>query len=196
MFFTKLILSTWLHPGIHTQQIEQWATKTNLFFILALGRSGTTFLAKLLHQIPNTVVFHEPVQEDFKAYREAFNNPLAAKWYIHTFRKKEIYLRMRENHHVKSYGEVNSALRRHVEALKRAFPQATFIHLVRDGRDVVRSMMSRRTMQLDDPHTRGVMPHNQTLIHEMPGWSEWGPDCQETFYQICGAEMEANGYEI
>ena len=41
------------------------------------------------------------------------------------------------------YIEVNGYLRLSIHNLKLAFPDATFIHLVRDGRKVVRSMMSK-----------------------------------------------------
>ena len=57
-----------------------------------------------------------------------------------------------------TYGEVNSVLRRHVAALREAFPNAKFMHLIRDGRDVVRSAAARKTMTVEDSNTKGLYP--------------------------------------
>src|SRR5215204_3331714 len=127
--------------GVTNRQVEQWIASKKFFFILALGRSGTTFLAHLLNMASNALVFHEPIRSDIDAYRRAFFSPDEAERYIASFRKKEMYLRTRTKD-FRVYGEVNSLLRRHYDALSRHFPAAGFLHMVRDGRDVVRTMMS------------------------------------------------------
>ncbi len=99
---------------------------------------------------------HEPVPEDFEAYQRAFRDGRDAARYLR-FRKREIYLRARRTDG-RVYGEVNSVLRRHAAALKHAFPGAFFFHLVRDGRDVVRSLYSRQTMSAADANTRAIRP--------------------------------------
>jgi|Deesub1362A_J573_1020465.scaffolds.fasta_scaffold00470_10 hypothetical protein len=157
MRLSRKKIITRLNFWVTDREIEEWANNKNIFFILAIGRSGTKFLADLLNKAPDACVVHEPVKDDFQAYQEAFHSEEKAKRYIQGFRKKEIYLRVR-NQPIHSYGEVNSVLRRHCYALKEAFPNATFVHLVRDGRDVVRSMMSRKTMTADDPNTRRIYP--------------------------------------
>lgn len=142
---------------ISKRKIDTWAESKNIFFILAIGRSGTKFLADLLSKAPGAYVVHEPVRADFLAYQRAFHSEEEAMKYIQVFRKREIYLRCRDRK-INTYGEVNSALRRHCNALKHAFPKAVFIHLIRDGRDVLRSMMSRKTMTSEDPNTRLIYP--------------------------------------
>ena len=85
--------------------------------------------------------FTSQLPSDIDAYRRAFFRPEDAERYIASFRKKEMYLRTRLADFT-IYGEVNSLLRRHLHALSHHFPAAGFLHMVRDGRDVVRTMMS------------------------------------------------------
>jgi len=61
--------------GVTNRQVEQWIASKKFFFILALGRSGTTFLAHLLNLSSDAVVFHEPIRSDVDAYRRAFFSP-------------------------------------------------------------------------------------------------------------------------
>ena len=139
------------------EYLSDWKQETQIFFMLGTGRSGTQFLSTLLDKIPETHVAHEPVLTDFAAYIRAFHSESEAYKYVADFRQKEIYSRVR-NMRISSYGEVNGALRRHVEPLKEAFPHATLIHLVRDGRDVVRSVMSRSLFHQPHPMTRLLVP--------------------------------------
>lgn len=154
---TKYSLYTYLRFWVTERQIDRWVGSRNVFFILSIGRSGTAFLADLLNRAEGALVVHEPVREDFRAHQEAFHSEARARHYVRRFRKKEIYLRVRHEP-VETYGEVNSVLRRHCLALKEVFPKATFLHLVRDGRDVVRSMMSRATMTPADQNTKLIWP--------------------------------------
>jgi hypothetical protein len=177
--------SSWkmLHTGFrfwtNDTDIEAWIKNLdNIFFVLAIGRSGTGFLANLLDRIDQAAVFHEPVNEDSLAYQWAFKYQQTAGFYIKLYRKKEIYLRMQACPSARVYGEVNSWLRRHVLALKETFPHATFLHLVRDGRDVVRSMMARKTMTPDDPFTIRIQPKPDD-----PRSKEW-PE-MDRFARLC-----------
>ncbi|MHA1413969.1 MAG: hypothetical protein ACTSO4_15295, partial [Promethearchaeota archaeon] len=106
---------------------------------------------------PKAYVVHEPINIDHLAYQKAFHNRNYSFKYINEFRKKEIYLRVK-NKNIEIYGEVNSLLRRHFDALRMAFPKATFLLLIRNGKDVVRSLMSRETMTKKDPNTRYIYP--------------------------------------
>ena len=126
-------LSVRLRFWVSLRQVQQWADTTKLFFVLGMGRSGTALLARLLNQDPHAYVCHEPVRRDFRAGAEAQRNGQRAEHYVSSFRGKEIFLRASE-HGSPIYGEVNSALRHHVYALMTLFPDATYLHLVRDGR--------------------------------------------------------------
>lgn len=121
----------------------------SLYFVLAIGRSGTKWLADVLDSN------HEPIKEDSIAYRHAFHSPKLAKEYIRSFRSQAIE-KFKEGKD--TYGEVNSYLRRHTAALKEFYPEASFVHLVRDPKMCIRSMYSRGTMGPRDAGTVGIFP--------------------------------------
>jgi len=134
------------------EEIDEWFNSKRLFFILSIGRSGTKWLANLLNKALRALVVHEPFIEAIP-HQEAFHDP-----------KKEIYLRV-HNHDIDIYGEVNSFLRRHCEALRKAFPNAIILHLVRDGREVIRSIYSRETMLSGAYDTKYVCPKPEDPYH-------------------------------
>jgi len=104
------------------------------------------WLARLLNRCDGAYVAHEPVVEETWAHRDAIEDPRCAVDYLRRFRIKEICLRVREEApRCRVYGEVNGTLRRHIVALREVLPAATLIHVVRDGREVVRSLCNRGT---------------------------------------------------
>ncbi len=170
--------------SVTEDEVEKWLKNWRFFFILGFGRSGTAFMANFLNQAAGTHVFHEPAFEDFYAHARAHYNPKAAENYIHGFRKKEMCLRMR---HIPSgvYGETNGNLRCHANAIKKEFPNAPLLHLVRDGRDVVRSHMSRRTMTLKNPFSMSMHP-----VESDPWKDRWSG--MDRFARICWYWQEEN----
>lgn len=177
MYPLKLLVKTLLKFWITNKKVDKWFNEINPFFILSIGRSGTNFLSNLLNLVPRAYIEHEPVRNDFKSYQKAFYSQKRAYLYLKYFRKKEIYLRVRDKN-INSYGEVNSLLRRHSKALKILIPNVKIIHLVRDGRDVVRSGLSRRTMTKEDGHTRNIRP-----LKGEPWYDEWKH--MNRFEKIC-----------
>jgi hypothetical protein len=141
-------------------------------------------MAHLLNQPPTAHVFHEPVLEDFYAHLRAHYSLAAAERYFRGFRKKEIYIRMRGANPA-TYGEVNGLLRCHAQAIKNVFPEATILHLVRDGRDVVRSTMPRRTMTPRNPFSMFIHP-----IQTDPWRGRWSE--MDRFARICWFWQEEN----
>lgn len=169
---------------LNDPDVEEWFESKNLFFILSIGRSGTKFLANLLSKAPRALVVHEPFIESIP-HQEAFHDPDRAMRYIEGFRKREIYVRVRK-FDVDTYGEVNSFLRRHCLALKKVFPRAKLLHLVRDGRDVVRSMYSRETMMAGAYDTRMIYPRSGAWRDK---WSS-----MNRFERLCWYWMVENRY--
>jgi hypothetical protein len=165
-------------------KVENWATNWKFFFILGFGRSGTAFMANLLNQAKEAYVFHEPVLEDFYAHLRAHYNAKAAKRYMRGFRKKEIYSRIRLVP-PGVYGEVNGNLRCHSKAIYDTFPGAKLLHLVRDGRDVVRSAMPRRVMTTRNPLSLMIHPD-----HNDPWKADWND--MDRFARICWYWQEEN----
>ncbi|MFO8022450.1 MAG: sulfotransferase [Perlabentimonas sp.] len=156
-----------------------------LFFVLGFGRSGTKLLSKMLQEANlDAKIQHEPFFKDAQEQQNAFVvGEEAAQKYIHFERGEFIKA---EASSVSTYGEVNSLLRRHAASLKTSFPHAKFVHLARNGKDVIRSLMSRRTMLSGDPNSSGIVP---TDINPFPG--EW--DDADRFERLCwywAKEME------
>jgi hypothetical protein len=161
-----------------------WFKERTVFFALGMGRSGTNFLARLLGDCPEAAVFHEPIVEDLEAFVEAFKSTDAARRYLDAFRVRRMYDLVKDRE-IRVYGEVNSALRYHAPALKAAFPDAKLMHLVRDGRDVVRSVMSRHHYM---PGTSGHL-----ALEPLPSdhlYTRW-PDLSR-FEKVCWLWADAN----
>lgn len=121
-----------------------------VFLVTSTGRTGTTWLADLLNAPrEGRLVVHEPVPWEQIAHVAAINKPHSAMNYVERFRCRDMAKRVK---HVgcREYGEVNGPLRRHVPALRRVVPSLTTIHLVRNGRDVVTSILNRATLTKQD----------------------------------------------
>ena len=126
------------------KEISDWYNTHTLFFGFAFFRSGTTFLADFLNKnLLDTIVQHEPNVSDYLYYTKALQSEVVTNNYIEDYRLKEIYHRIHP-YPIRVYGEINPFLRRHCGALKQFCPQAKQFHLVRDGSDVVRSLMTRK----------------------------------------------------
>lgn len=116
------------------------AGPTRIFFILALGRSGTNFLASLLARDRRGCVHHEPYPLDrtLMLLRHAGGCDRAVDQLLEA-RFEGLLQRAGA---MEFYGEVNSYLRYEADWLRRRF-DPLLIHLVRDGRDFVRSAWVR-----------------------------------------------------
>tara|TARA_B110001450_G_scaffold42456_1_gene38594 strand:- start:8672 stop:9430 length:759 start_codon:yes stop_codon:yes gene_type:complete len=130
-------------------------SKINYIFITGFGRSGTTFLSHLLSQCIDFRAFHEYVgNREFELL----------SWYLGTSYSKP-YL---ENQKVRieqdpqignKFIDVNGAYRNCVDEVEEVFKPLKTFHLVRDPRNVVRSLYTRR----DDKKIHFI-PKNETDI--------------------------------
>ncbi len=137
-------------------------------FITGMGRSGTKFLASLLSPIEGVQAEHE-----FIGNREFW----LLSWYLPHDVYAEIYLQkikkeVEKKTNQKLFIDVNSMLQNCVPTLNKVFTPTKIFHLVRDPRDVVRSLYTRR---------------NEKNIHLVPKTREdmgkWMDG--DKFYQIC-----------
>ncbi len=89
------------------------------------------------------------------------------------------------------------------------------MHLIRDGRDVVRSQYEassgRKPFEVVCETWAGVIDVCSDLpavrledllakqatypSHRLPHWTDWPDDMTETFWRVCGEQMRRHGYE-
>lgn len=106
-----------------------------MLIVTGCGRSGTKFTSRLFF------LEHEPRNEDFKAFFKCFKDKdLSGEYVRQNFTGHE--------------RESNSLLAVHVGAIKRLFPKATIIHLIRNPIDSVLSFMSAELYDKDSKITR------------------------------------------
>jgi hypothetical protein len=172
----------------------------NIFFIVSTGRTGTQWLANLLNKAAGTYVVHEPVPNEWHNHAQVIMQPETAQEYLYTYRFREIALRMHE-HPSQIYGEVNSALRFHICALRELLPKCKIIHLVRDGRAVVRSVMNRRLSSHRTPlYTQITPPIDDEYTarwHELSDFEKvcWGWQAENRFMRL-NTELRARFEDI
>jgi len=177
---TRTMMYFWLSD----ERIDEWLNSVTSFFLLGVGRSGTKFFAELLNKTNYTRVYHEPVTEDFLAIANAHKSREDAVTYMNKFRKKAMYV-LGKKEGVKIYGESNSNLRFHAEALKLTIPNVKIIHVVRDGRDVVRSIMAKKHYLNGAKGHYNLIPNaDDPLLREWHGLSR--------FEKICWLWLNAN----
>ena len=120
----RLRISLLLH-GILRRSTSGKFDRFSCFSGSALVRSGTTFLANLLNrEIANTITLHEAVIDDYWSYRRAFYSEAEALRYIRSFRRNEIFLRLRGTR-IRVYGEINPFLGAMRWLSRRSFPMPT-----------------------------------------------------------------------
>jgi len=164
----------------HAESCTQWQDSLPFFFGFSSYRSGTVFLTNILKsEFPDWHIEHEANVDDYWNYPKVMRNEEEASKYFNEFRKAEICCRVGEDKSgVSGYGEVNPFLRLHAGAVKQAFPKAKLFHVVRDGRDVVRSIMSREILNRKDPMNRLIAPPAND-----PYVEEW--DSMSRFEKVC-----------
>jgi hypothetical protein len=133
-------------------------------FIVSCGRSGTTMLRAMLERggeiaIPPESYF--PVSLHRRHWRSvfdpsAFGEDLGAnvrfrEWGMpvpdltgaadYADAVRSVFSAYAERHGARRYGDKTPAFVLHVELLAGLFPEARFVHLIRDGRDVARSLV-------------------------------------------------------
>jgi hypothetical protein len=154
------------------------------FFILAMGRSGTNFLASLLTGAEGALVYHEPVAEDLKyfglRYAGQFNKVMDG--YLEK-RFQMLLKNIPQEYSV--YGEINSYLRYEVDWLKKEL-NPVLIHLVRDGRDFVRSAYIRDAYTNDERNVT-IVPRDQDSIAEK--WED-----MDRFQKLCWYWKHTNDF--
>jgi len=122
---------------------EKMADELNFNFIVSTGRTGTKFLANFFNSFKNIFSAHQPIP-NFGELRVKFpigmvNRKDAKKVII----EKRITTLKQLSSSNSYYLESNSSLFSLIPLFEEVFPNCRIFHIVRDGRDFVRSGMSR-----------------------------------------------------
>jgi Sulfotransferase family len=125
------------------------------FFIVSSGRSGTAMLHKALSAAPGVEMHHE--------YMVQITQPLAVKRYLGLIGEEECRrviaetqdaaLRYCEAGH---WGDSSNKLSWLIPDLAALFPQARFVHLVRDGRKVCSSYFHKLGAECYDDRSTAI----------------------------------------
>lgn len=118
-----------------------------MFFVLNVGRSGSRTIAQVLSQSPSCTCLHEPeplLLAELHGYR--------AGTVAHDELVEALRTSRREDEE-EVCGESSNRLALGVPALRDAFPDASYLWLVRDGRAMVSSAMQRGWYDRDEADT-------------------------------------------
>ncbi|MDA3792587.1 MAG: sulfotransferase [Elusimicrobia bacterium] len=146
-----------------------WSSK-KMVFIVSTGRTGTKFLARFFNKYDGIYALHEPrpdfLAEGIKYAAGKLSDNKAVD--ILKSNRSAIYREVvRRGDGI--YVESNNRLFALLKPLKKTFKDAKIIHIVRDGRDYVRSGMSRNWYKKSDSTLR----LEATLFPDDPYFEKW-----------------------
>ncbi len=129
----------------------------NPIFVVGAPRSGTTFLGKCLGELPEISYHFEPIATKAAAryLYEGHWGLVRARWFY-----RNVYAWLMRIH---ADGDLRFAEKTPrnafvMLALLRMFPDASFIHIIRDGRDAALSLSERPWLQAAERDSKRVEP--------------------------------------
>jgi hypothetical protein len=151
------------------------------FFIISSGRSGTAMLHKALSAVPGVEMHHE--------YMVQIAQPLAVKNYLGLIGEEDCRRIITETHGAAiryspaaHWGDSSNKLSWLIPDLAALFPQARFVHLVRDGRKVSSSYFHKLADECYDDRSTAIFQaylDDPALAAPPPEKKYWWPlPCQ------------------
>jgi hypothetical protein len=126
------------------------------FFIVSSGRSGTAMLQKALCAVPGVEMHHE--------YMIQITQPLGVKRYLGLIGEEECRHILAKTHgaalrysEASHWGDSSNKLSWMVSDLAALFPEARFVHLVRDGRKVCSSYFHKLADECYDDRSTAIL---------------------------------------
>ncbi|GAB4547327.1 MAG: hypothetical protein Fur002_23220 [Anaerolineales bacterium] len=145
-------------------------------FVLSTGRVGTETLDALLQLAENLFSYHEPTPTLYRLSKAAYQhetNPLAKEILTQSFLAARQDLLDYSLKGGKGYAETSPQVTFLAPVIAEALPQARFIHLVRDPRDVVRSGMRRKWYAGHSYDATRITPRPQDSAASL--WGAYAP---------------------
>ncbi len=138
-------------------------------FITSTGRTGTDFFTTLFNDyVGNAWSLHEP----WPAFRRRSHQLITRR---PTFFEKHYFMWPRLRRHSKQreewYVETNYHLATAIDFLRDVFPDASVIHVIRDGREVVTSWLNRYRYITNDH----LLPGHVQDEEAKQKWEDWNP---------------------
>jgi hypothetical protein len=140
-------------------------------FVIGAARSGTTFLGDCIGHLPEISYHHEPpatkaagrhVYEGIWSYRRS-------RWFFRTVYAWLLRVELDGNLRFCEKTPTNALL---IPFLARAFPDAQFIHILRDGRDASASLYKQPWLRLDAARSGKREPGGYLHGPWAPWWVE------------------------
>jgi hypothetical protein len=130
--------------------------KTQVFFIVSSGRSGTAMLHKALSDAGDIDMHHE--------YMVHIAQPLAVRRYMGLVASDDAKTVLRDTHaaairysQAAHWGDSSNKLSWLIPELAELLPQAKFVHLVRDGRKVAGSYYRKLFAECYDDRSTAIL---------------------------------------
>ncbi len=160
-------------------------------FILSTGRTGTDFFTRLFNEaVPEAWSLHEP-KPAFRrrAYRLLSSTP--SHFDVEYFRIPR--LRRQRKRKKPLYVETNYHLFACIPLIRRAFPDALIVHIVRDGREVVTSWLNKWRYITNDH----ITPYHIPGHSDQEKWPYWDPLQKNAWYWRTVQEVvERDGVDL
>ena len=166
-----------------------------VIFIVSTGRTGTHFLARFFRSLsPAIDSRHEPDPDFLKLGVKYARGKVSLEDAAGVIRARRLWIAdsIRKNNK-NIYIESNNRYFSLIPILWGNFPQAKIIHIVRDGRDVVRSTMNRDFYTPGDGiYFRKKMRLQATDFSDDPYCNKWGSMTQ--FQKCCWHWVKKDGF--
>lgn len=130
--------------------------KTQPFFIVSSGRSGTQMITKFFEQFENVDMHHQYMINIFQ--------PIATQYHMGLISKKDVCDKLLDTYkssifysEKEFWGDSAHNISWIIDCLNEVFPNAKFVHLVRDGRKVVSSWYNKLSDECYDDKSNLVL---------------------------------------
>jgi hypothetical protein len=147
-------------------------------FIVGAARSGTTFLGDCIARLPELSYHHEPpaTKAAGRYVYEGLWSERRARWFYRTVYRWLIRTELEGGLRFTEKTPTNSLI---IPFLERAFPDAQFLHIIRDGRDAAASHMDKPWLRADAAGTGNREPGGYPHGPWAPFWVE--PERRDEF---------------
>jgi hypothetical protein len=126
-----------------------WPRLRRPIFIIGAARSGTTFLGDCIGRIPEVTYHHEPpaTKAGGRYVYEGLWGPRRSRWFFRLVYRWLVRVELDGDLRFAEKTPTNIFL---IPFLSSTFPDAQFVHIIRDGRDAASSHMHKPWLRAED----------------------------------------------